>query len=483
MRSLKLILILLLVLAIDTCSQAQQMPKDVYKRSAKIELQRKNPDYERVINLLEEAKTYYPDDGEIFFLLGKVYKTKNQPRKMFEAFDQALKLPLKDQYVKKIKEMIKETWVSTFNRAVDYANRVEKVERYAGQSFSDWSDYPVYIDSLQLLSSEFEDTAYQWKNYSSAAKLAIPLEKLKQDLYKKSLELYELAILLDSTRYESYVNGAFVSSKLGKSEMALEYFEKAYELEPFNMDVLNGYFSILLNHRKYEEALAISEELINLSNFLENLKKNPNDTTVTRMQDIIMQKLSSRQNPKALYKKIIEREPLSKNAYLNVLFNKAVILESLERKQEALELYDRILELDPNSKDVLFNRGLLYLNETNVIAKHLIALRDSIENDPNAQDLIDRSKQLIEEQKTLFAKAEFDLKRVLELDPEDTETMRFLGYCYLNEEKTDQAIEVLETLTQKEPDNTEAWGYLSIAYTKKGLAQKAKEAEQKAQGL
>jgi tetratricopeptide (TPR) repeat protein len=434
MQSFKLILILLLVLAVNTCSQAQQMPKDVYKRSAKIELQRKNPDYERVINLLEEAKTYYPDDGEIFFLLGQVYKTKNQPRKMFEAFNQALKLSLKDKYVKEIKEMIKESWATTFNRGVDYANKVDKVERYAEQSFSDWSNYPLYIDSLQMLSSEFNDTTYNWINYSSAAKLAIPLEKLKQDLYKKSLEFYELSMLLDSTHYESYVNGAFVCSKLGESEKALEYFEKAYELKPDDVNVLNSYFAVLLNNKRYEEALAISQEI---------LKNDPED--------------------------------------LNVLFNQAVILEGLERKKEALELYNRILELDPNSKDVLFNRALLYLNETNNIAKQLIALRDSIENNPKAQGLIDRSNKLIEEQKGFFGKAESDFRKVLDIDPGDSETMRFLGYCYLNQEKTDQAIEVLEKLTQNEPDNKEAWGYLSIAYAKKGLAQKAKEAEQKAQ--
>lgn len=434
MRSFKLILILSLVLAFNACSQAQQMPKDVYKRSAKIELQQKNPDYERVINLLEEAKTYYPDDGEIYFLLGEVYKTKKQPRKMFEVFNQALKLSLKDKYVKEIKEMIKETWVETFNRGIDYANKVDKVERYAEQSFSDWSNYPLYIDSLQQLSSEFEDTAYNWINYSSAAKLALPLEKLKQDLYRKSLEFYELAILLDSTRYEAYVNGAFVCSKLGESEKALGYFEKAYELKPDDINVLNSYFSVLLNNKRYEEALDVSQKI---------LKSNPKD--------------------------------------LNVMFNQAVILENLERKEEALALYNRIIEQDPRSKDAYFNQALLYLNETNNIAKQLIALRDSLENNPKAQGLIDRSTKLIEEQKTFFGKAESDFVKVLEIDPGDSESMRFLGYCYLNQEKTDRAIEVLEELTQNEPDNKEAWGYLSIAYAKKGLAQKAKEAEQRAQ--
>lgn len=436
MRSLKLILILSLVLMINTCSQAQQMPKSAYKSSVKIELGLSEPDYDRVIHLLEEAKSYYPDDGEIWFLLGKVYSVKKQPKKMIEAFTEADKLELKKKYKKEIKEIIDNTWISTFNRGVDYANRVTKVERYAQESISNWSNYSLYADTLQMISSEFVSSSYDWKNYSSAQDIAIPVEKLKEDLYTTSLDLYETAILLDSSRYEAYVNGAFVSSKLGQSEKAAGYFKKAYKMKPDDVNVLNNYFAVLLNNKKYEEALAISKEI---------LKQDPDD--------------------------------------LNVLFNQAVILENLGREQETLDLYNKIIEKDPNSKDVYFNRALLYLNKTSQIAKQLIALRDSLENNPDAQALVDRSNQLIEEQKSFFHKSELDFKKVLELTPDDLETMRFLGYCYLNQEKTDDAIKVLETLTRKYPDDKEAWGYLSIAYAKKGLVQKAKEAEKKAQEL
>jgi len=434
MRFFKVVLILFFLFMLNTCSQAQQMPKSAYKSSVKIELGLKNPNYNRVLELLEKAIVDYPDDAEIWFLLGKVYGIKHRTKEMLEAFAQANKFSPEKKQKKEMKEIIDDTWVVTFNRGVEYANRVNKVERYAEETFSNWSDYPIYIDSLQLLSSEFTASNYNWQNCTSNADLAILLEKLKQDLYTKSLELYELAILLDSTRYEGFVNGAFASSKLNQSEKALGYFKKAYELKPDDPNVLNNYFAVLLNNKKYEEALTISEEI---------LKKNPDD--------------------------------------LNALFNQAVILENLGREQETMALYDKIIKQDPNSKDVYFNRALLYLNKTSQIAKELIALRDSLENNPQAQALIDRSKRLIEEQKTFFNKSELDFKKVLELAPDDLETMRFLGYCYINQEKTDEAIEVLETLTRKEPDNKEAWGYLSIAYTKKGLAEKAKEAEKKAQ--
>ncbi|MDH4223619.1 MAG: tetratricopeptide repeat protein [candidate division Zixibacteria bacterium] len=434
MRNLKLILILMLVIVINTCSQAQQMPKSAYKSSAKIELKLKHPDYERVLKLLEEAKTYYPDDGEIWFLLGKVYSIKHRPKDMLAAFDQALKLTLKDNERKEIKEIISQTWISTFNQGVNYANKVKDVERFAANSFSDWSSYSMYADSLQQHSSEFESSNYNWKGYASAQEIAIPVEKLKEELYTKSLEQYEAAMFLDSTRYEAFVNGAYVSSKIGKPEKALEYFKKAYALKPDDNNVLTNYLAVLLSNKQYDEALIISEKI---------LKENPDD--------------------------------------LNVLFNQAVLLETMGRKEEAMSLYNKIVELDPNSKDVYFNRALLYLEETNRIAKNLIALRDSLEKNPQAKDLVERSHKLIEEQKNFFGKAEADFRKSIELNPADYESMRFLGYCYLNQEKIDGAIEVLEALTQKEPDNREAWGYLSIAYTKKGMVEKAKDAERKAQ--
>ena len=434
MRSFKLVLILLLFFMIGACSQAQQMPRDAYKTSVKIELKLKNPNYDRVLTLLEQAKVDYPDDAEIWFLLGKVYGIKHRPKDMLEAFAQANKLSPKEKDKGDMKKMVDSTWVVTFNRGVEYANRVHKVERYAEESFANWSNYPLYIDSLQMLSSEFIESSYNWKDCSSNAALAILLEKLKQALYTKSLELYELATLVDSTRYESFINGAFVATKLNQLEKALSYYKKAYELNPDLLEVLNNYFAVLLNNKKYEEALKISKEI---------LEKNPND--------------------------------------LSTLFNQAVILENLGREQETMELYNKIIAQDPNSKDVYFNRALLFLNKTNQIAKELVALRDSLLNNPKSQTLIDKSQRLIEEQKEFFSKAGADFKKVLELAPDDSESMRFLGYCLLNQGKTDDAIGVLETLVQKEPDNKEAWGHLSILYTKKGLAEKAKEAEKKAQ--
>ncbi len=436
MRSFKVALILFFLFMVGACSQAQQMSKDVYKTSAKIELKLKNPDYDRVIDLLEKAKTDYPDDPEIWFLLGKIYGIKHRVKDMVGAFAQADKAGLKGKEKEEMKKILETTWVTSFNLGVDYAHKVIAVERYIEQITSNWSNYTLYADSLQLISAEYNNPAYNWKNYSSAQDLVSPLEKLKEDLYKKALEQYELVMQIDSTRFEPFVNGAFVSSKLNQPDKTLRYLKKAYELKPDELDVLNNYFAALINNQKYEEALKVSDEI---------LKKNPDD--------------------------------------INVLFNRAVLLDKLGKEKETMEIYDKIIQQDPNSKDVHFNRGLLYLNKTSQIAKELIALRDSLENNPQAQAMIDRSKKLIDEQKIFFNKAESDFKRVHELAPDDLEAMRFLGYCYLNEEKIDDAINVLEALTKREPDNKEAWGYLSIAYAKKGMVDKAKEAEKKAQEL
>lgn len=432
MRSFKVALILLFLLMIGACSQAQQMSRDVYKTSARIELKLKNPNYDRVIELLEKATTDYPDDAEIWFLLGKVYGIKHRVKDMMGAFAQADKAGLKGKEKEEMTKIIESSWFSTFNLGVEYGNEVKRVERYAEDLSGDWSKYQTYCDSLEALASKNSDLAYNWKACTSSQDL--PLEKLKQSLYQKALEQYELAMMLDSTHFESYVNGAFVATRLGDSEKALGYFKKAYELKPEDPDVLGNYFSILLQNKKYDEALKVSDQI---------LKINPDNT--------------------------------------DILFNRAIILDNLGRTEETMKLYDEILQKAPDSKDVYFNRGLLYLNKTSQIAKELITLRDSMENNPKAQTYIDRSKSLIEEQKSYFSKAESDFNRTLQLSPDDLEAMKFLGYCYLNEEKPEKTIEVLEKLVQKNPDEKEAWGYLSIAYAKKGLVDKAKEAEKKAE--
>ena len=432
MRSFKVALILLFLFMVGACSQAQQMSKDVYKTSAKIELKLKNPDYNRVIELLEKGRTDYPDDPEIWFLLGKVYGINYRVKDMMGAFAQADKTGLKGKEKEEMTKIIKEAWYTTFNLGVEYGNEVKRVDRYADLLSGDWSKYQTYCDSLEVLASKNSDLAYNWKACTSSQDL--PLEKLKQSLYQKSLEQYELAMMVDSTHFESYVNGAFAATKLGDSEKALGYFKKAYELKPDDPDVLGNYFAILLQNKKYDEALKVSDQI---------LKINPDNT--------------------------------------DILFNRAIILDNLGRSDETMKLYDEILQKAPDSKDVYFNRGLLYLNKTSQIAKELITLRDSMENDPKNQTYIDRSKSLIDEQKSYFSKAESDFSKILQLSPDDLEAMRFLGYCYLNEEKPDKAIEVLEKEVQQNPDDKEAWGYLSISYAKKGMIDKAKEAEKKAQ--
>ncbi len=144
MRSFKVALILFFLLMVGACSQAQQMPRDVYKTSVKIELKLKNPDYNRVIDLLEKGIVDYPDDPEIWFLLGKVYGIKHRIKDMMNAFAQADKLALKGKEKQEMDNIIKDAWFSTFNLGVEYGNEVKRVDRYADELSADWSKYEVW---------------------------------------------------------------------------------------------------------------------------------------------------------------------------------------------------------------------------------------------------------------------------------------------------------------------------------------------------
>ena len=253
------------------------------------------------------------------------------------------------------------------------------------------------------------------------------------DTLRMSLERLELAILLDPTRYEAWSNAAAVSINLGDYKKALDLYEKAHQLKPDNMGILNGLASAYLNNQMHKEALDI-------------------------------------------YEKILAQDPKNINALLNI----STIYDRMQEFEKALTNYNRIIEADPEYRDAYYNRGILYLNKAHAFNDSLSLVRDELEKSPEDKNLLERSKSLIERQKEMFLKAGADFKKTVELDPTDNQARYLLGYCYLNQNELDPAMSTLEEVVKANPDHKEAWYYLSLIYTRKGMKEKALDAAKKA---
>ena len=368
---LAVFLFLLLVWTISGCGVKSQ-----YITSAKIYLGYKPPDYDKAEEQLKLELKNNPDNAEAHYILGYIYSEKNRYKEMTDQFNACLKLS--NQWANDIKNIKTQKWATVFNSGVNYMN---------------------------------------------------------QDSLEKALERFENAMIIDSSRYESWLNSGVVALKMNDCPKALGYLKTAYQLKMDDVKVSNTYASMAFSCKEYAEALKI-------------------------------------------YQKLKEMDPQN----VNTLINMATIYEQLAMHDSALAMYSQIIAVDPTYRDAYFNRGILYWNRAQGIYKELLAIKDSMEQNPNDKKLVERSKELIEKQKELFSKTEQDYKKVMELDPKDKEALELLAFSLISQDKTDEAIIWLEKLVQLDPNNKEAWNSLSIVYTKKGLKEKAREAAEKAKG-
>jgi tetratricopeptide (TPR) repeat protein len=446
--------------------------------SAKIYLNLVPPDNDKAMEQLLLAIKQDSLDCEAHYLLGKIYAEKNMYQEMMSEFGKVEKCHLKpkDTNIKDgITQTKKEKWNELWNSAVDLGKKSLQVDQYKIDLLADFSKYPIYQDSLKAISSETENPGqFSWGSYQMYSQAKPALEDLESTLAQESVDQYQLAILIDSTRYEPYLNLAVEYGRRDQLDQALEYYQKALELKPDDSKVMNDYAVTLLAANRFDQALA-------------------------------------------LYQKILQTDSTNVNA----LSNLAMIYARGGDSQKALSTYSRIIAIDPEFKDAYFNRGLLYLTQSqekssqakydkdawlkkpkdkslseayqaslskyNQIFDQAEAdFRKSIQIDPNDQDayfhlgLLYLSRaQLLQtgkDQDNDYAQAEGFFKKSLEFDPQNTDAMKYLGFTLMSERKWEEAASTLEKLVDLNSADREAWGYLAITYARLGKKAQADEA-------
>jgi Tfp pilus assembly protein PilF len=443
--------------------------------SAKIYLGLTPPDYEKATQQLQVALKQDPQNGEAHFLLGKIYAEKRMYQKMQEEFQSAEASKLKPKDLEELEQIRKQKWTEVLNSGIRLGKKRKQVNQYRLELLTDFSRYPQHKDSLKAISSGLEGVdTYAWDSCQMFSDVKPALEDLKRTLEKETMKRYQLAILLDSTRYEAFLNLAAEYVHKDDLETALGYYQKAYQLKPDDSNVMNDYAITLLGAKKFEQALG-------------------------------------------LYERILQKDPTNVNALVNL----AMIYARKGETEKSLDTYSRIISIDPEYKDAYFNRGLLFLTKVQDRISLLRAYKDSVEESPKDKELLSRDRSVQEDYDRLFAKAEADFrkateidpgdrdalfhlgllhvsraqilrtdekqnddfaqaedyfKRSLELDPQDIESMKYLGFSLLSQKKWEEAALPLERLVELDPTDREAWGYLAIAYANLGKRDQAEEA-------
>jgi Tfp pilus assembly protein PilF len=446
--------------------------------SAKIYLGLTPPDYDHAMEQLQLALQRDPENGEAHYLLGKIYAEKKMYDLMLQELQKAETCKLKPEQLQELREIKVQKWTEVFNSAIQLGRDRKQIDQYKLDLLTDFSGYPQVKDSLKALSADLEGAEkLSWDIYQMFSQAKPALEDLERMLEEKAIGRYLLAIQIDSTRYEAYLNLAAEYVSQDELETALGYYQKAYQLKPEDSSVMNNYAITLLNAKKFEQALG-------------------------------------------LYETILGKDPTN----LNALVNLAMIYVRQGEAEKALDTYSKIISLDPEYEDAYFNRGLLFLSQAHDQIPILKAYRDSVDENPKDRELFSRYQSAQQDYDRLFSKAKSDFqktseidpgdrdaffhlgllyvsraqitgagesqkqdfvraeesfKKCRELDPSDMESAKYLGFVLINQSKWKEASLQLEEVVGSLPTDREAWGYLAIAYARMGEKNKAEEAFKK----
>lgn len=471
--------------------------------SAKIYLGLVPPDYDKAIEQLKLALAQDSTSAEAHFLLGKIYGEKKIYTGMMEEFGKAERFKLNPKDSVQIIQIRNEKWTELVNSGINYGKKEKTVDRYKIDLMTNFSKYPTYKDSLRAFASDLENAQrFTWDSYGKFEDAKPALEDLEESLSKNAQDMYQKALLIDSTRYEAYLYLGGELVRQDNLETALKYYEKAYLLKPDDSGVMTDYATCLLSAKKFDQALGIYEKII---------QKDPQNVNALFNLSAIYMQMDDTQKVVETYSKVISVDPEYKDAYFNRgLLHLSQIQEQISvlaaykdslgkrnkekgivsRYESAKEEYEKLFtqtesdfqktaELDSTDREAYFHLGLLYISKAQIYNPILSAYRDSLEKRPGDKQLLGRSNIAREEQKTYFNKAETSFQKALKIVPDDLEALKYLGFSLLSQDKWQESSDTLEKLVTLFPHDKEAWSYLSIAYTRLGKKDKAEEALKK----
>jgi len=228
----------------------------------------------------------------------------------------------------------------------------------------------------------------------------------------------------------------------GKSQEALEAFDKAAELDPQSARPWLGKGLVLRELERPEEALEAFEKAAELD---------PQSTEAWLGKGLLLGELGRHEEAIEAFDKAAELDPQSAEPWAG----KGLALRELERPEEALEAFDKAAELDPQSAEPWAGKGLA-LRELGRREEALEAFDKAAELDPqSAEPWYDKGNALYEVGR--YKEAIEAYEKVIELNPQLAEAWYNKGNALYEVGRYEEAIEAYEKVIELNPQLAEAW--------------------------
>ncbi len=158
----------------------------------------------------------------------------------------------------------------------------------------------------------------------------------------------------------------------------------------------------------------------------------------------------------ALAIKVYERIPPSSPLHRNAAIQMAANLDTLDRADEAEKHLDALIKEHPDDQEAIMALGNVlrghkkFAECANVYSKGV----DALKQPDKANWVIFYFRGICYERSKQWPKAEADLKKALELFPEQPHVLNYLGYSWIDQGvNLDQGMEMINRAVQQRPDD------------------------------
>jgi tetratricopeptide (TPR) repeat protein len=319
---------LLLLLTVSALAKSPELT------SAKIYMKQGNT--EKMYEFLMKAVEAQTGESEVYFLLGEYWAHQGDFRKMNDYFNQAAEI--NDRFYrkkgrKKIAERRLNYWIELYNSGVR-----------AIQS----SNWHKAVDSLRQALVVIPDSSNVYRNLAHCyINLA---ENAEGDSSKIFLELaadqYRKLIELDSGDLNSYLTLAQIYFQFGDYEQCRHYAGKVLEIDPREIEAVKIIAFSLVHLDRKQEAIDYYQKALELE---------PQSTALNYDLALLYQEMEDYDNSIMALKRVLEIAPDDLDA-LKLLGQTYLVYK--EDPLAAIPYYEKVVEKEPDNRNAKNNLGI-----------------------------------------------------------------------------------------------------------------------------
>ena len=168
----------------------------------------------------------------------------------------------------------------------------------------------------------------------------------RNKVWKNELTLWKDSVTKSPEKFRPNYNVAEALKKTGNSDLALEYYNKAYRLNPQSYGVCNNIGTIYAQKKDNESALKY---------FLEALRLNPKYPKAMNNLANMYLRTNKLEQAEELYIMAINYDKNFIEPYINL----GLLYMITERYNESKKNYLRVLEMDPGNDNAIKNLGII----------------------------------------------------------------------------------------------------------------------------